>query len=135
MLCEQVDRLGLFQIFVPFEIRGGGADTDDVRAAIAIQVGGGARGSGHAPIVERKARPAFASRVVGAVDVDAASLSTKAGDDLVGAIAVEVGGHDGVAIDQSGIDHFALPTAVLLAVYHDLVSMPRLDRGKETRFS
>ena len=84
------------------------------------------------PLSEVAACPVLGGGVV-AVEVDAARLAAEAGDDFVHAIAVEVGDLDGVAVDQGGVDDFALPLRAVLGVDRDLVAVPGLDGGQKSR--
>ena len=88
---------GAGRVFVP--LQAGGIDAGDVGAAVFVEVHDGARGGAHAAFIEIAARPVFGGGVV-AVEIDAARLAAEAGDDFVRAVAVEVGGLDGVAVTR-----------------------------------
>src|SRR5471030_3342091 len=100
----------------------------DVRAAVGVEIGDNAGGRAHTAVVESLAGPFAAGRVI---DVHAAVAAAEAGDDFVQAVAVEVGGDDGVAVGQGAIDHLPLPLRVGLPVDRDRVAVPGLDGGQE----
>src|SRR5262245_43858363 len=114
------------------------ADGDDVRAAVAVELGDREVFDRDAALVEELARPLRAEGLGRAVDADAAALSAAllaaADDQLVGAVAVEVGGRDGVAPLELVVDDVAVPHRALLlrlGVDDDLEAVPRLDGGDE----
>src|ERR1019366_2334362 len=86
----------------------------------------------HAALIQIAARPALGRGVV-AVYIDAARMPTEAGDDFVHAIAVEVGGLDGVAVIEAAIDYFAFPLRAALGVDRDLVAVPGFDGRQKSR--
>src|SRR5471030_386435 len=100
----------------------------DVRAAVGVDIGDNAGGRAHTAVAESLAGPFAAGRVI---DVHAAVAAAEAGDYFVQAVAVEVGGDDGVAIGQGAIDHLPLPFRVGLLVDRHLVAVPGLDGGQE----
>src|SRR5471030_538933 len=100
----------------------------DVRAAVGVEIGDNAGGRAHTAVVESLASPFAAGRVI---DVHAAGAAAEAGDDFVQAVAVEVGGDDGVAVGQGAIDHLPFPLRVGLLVDRDLVAVPGLDGRQE----
>src|SRR5262249_43681683 len=78
--------------------------------------------------------PAIPLRPIRVINVDAAYLAAKPGDDLVRAVAIQVRSEDGVALVQRVVDHLPLPFALLvLAVNRNQVSVPRLDRRQKPR--
>ena len=93
-------------VFVP--LQAGGIDAGDVGTAVFIEVDDDAGGGTHAALIEIAARPVFGGWVV-AVEIDAARLAAEAGDDLVCAVAIEVGSLYGVAVGERGIDDLAVP--------------------------
>src|ERR1022692_4987453 len=117
-------------VFVPLEA--GRIDAGDVGTAILVEVHHSACRGAHAAVVQRAARPVPGCGVV-AVEIDASRLSAEAGDDFVHAIAVEVGGLDGVAIIEAGVDDFALPLRAVLSIDRDLIAVPGLDGGQKPR--
>ena len=68
----------------------------------------------------------------GGTALAAALAAAAAGDDLVLAVAVDVGGENGVAVDQRVVDHLADPGAFFLAIDSDLIAVPGFDGGEET---
>src|SRR5205085_11099697 len=65
-------------------------------------------------------------------DINAAALPPEPGDHLVHTIAVQVGGLNGMAVNQSGVDDLAVPKIGAPAVYHHLGTVPGFNRSQET---
>src|SRR5206468_5812846 len=121
-------------IFKPYDVVRPAADGDEVGRAVAVEVAAaevlGGRGG-----VEDGAGPGAAVEVVGQ---DARAGAAVAGEDLVGAVAVDVGDPEGVAVAQGVVDD--RPRAERLPartggpvgpVNGDLCAVPGLDRGEE----
>src|SRR5262249_53977015 len=117
------------------------ADGDEVGPAVAVEVGDGQvfhRYPARIDVVALPLGPPFVQRLV---DADAAALAdflaqvvAHADDQLVVAVAVEVGAPAGVAPFQLIVDDVPLPLLARrrrLGVDDDLVAVPRLDGGDE----
>src|SRR6476646_2402957 len=116
-------------VFVP--LQAGRIDAGDVGAAVFVEVDYGACGGAHTAIVQVAACPSLGGGVE-AVEIDAARLAAEAGDDFVHAVAVEVGGLDGVAVNQGGVDDFALPLRAALGVDGDLIAVSGFDGNQKS---
>ena len=84
------------QVFVPLQIGCGGSDAGDIEASVAVEVADGAPCAGHAAVVKKALGPMLA---VEAIEVDAGSFTTIAGDDDVFAIRIQIGGEQCVGVD------------------------------------
>ena len=137
-------RLVLFlDAFIPVnaDVAGLSADGDDVRAAVAIEIGDGQRFHGHAAVFDNVPGPARAFVIERLVDADAAPLPRlvaeivpDADDDFGVGAAVHVSTFDGVSPLEAIIDHVAVPQLRLvlrLRVNDNLMSMPGLNSGKD----
>src|SRR5437660_2586573 len=119
------------------------ADGDDVDAPVAVEIGAHQVLHRHAAVVDDLAAPFRALVVRRLVDAHAAArgefvallrLVAHADDQLVIAVAVEVGAEDGVAPAQLFVDDMAVPHRALrgrFGVDDDLVAVPGLDGGDE----
>ena len=107
-----------------------GIDAGDVGAAVSVQVGDGASGGAHAPFVEIGTGPALGGAIVG-IQIDGVRLTSETGDNLVVAVAVEIGGLDSVSVKQRIVDYVARPRGVFHGVDSSLVAVPGFDGGEE----
>src|SRR5262249_31284858 len=110
---------------------------------VAVEVGGRQVLHRHAPLVDQVPLPLAGLRVHRAVDAHAAALArlvaqvvADADDQLVAAVAVEVGAPDGVAPAQALVQDVPVPGARRRPAFRrrvddHLVAVPRLDRGDE----
>ena len=76
-------------------------------------------------VVQHRFGPVRAFGVLRVVHVHA--FAAIAGDHFVRAVAVQIGGENGVAVGQRIVDHVPLPHAAAFPVDGDLVAVPRLD--------
>src|SRR5437868_13838226 len=118
------------------------ADRDDVEPAVAVEVGDGEILDRHTAVLEDVLAPLRAFVINGLVDPDAAALSRlltsvvpNTDDQLVAAIAVQIGAPDCVPPAQRFIHNVPVPERLLGIVRRriddDLVAVPRLDGGDE----
>jgi len=120
------------EVFVPLQIAGGGADADDIRAAIAVDIGFHASGACHTAIVDELVLPIFALVVLCIEDVNAFSFAAIAGNDVIKTIAVEIAHDDFVALGKIGEDYFSAPGFGTIARIDDhFIAMPWLNGSKE----
>ena len=77
-------------------------------------------------LVQNVLRPPRAGGILGVIDVHAVALAAISGDHFVAAVAIQVGGLDGVAVHQRTIDHHTLPGSATAAVDSHLVAVPGL---------
>src|SRR5262245_2315991 len=93
-------------------------DGDDVRLAVAVQIGHGLVLDRDPAILDNVSSPYFAHAVRGLVDADSAFLGkrialagviTNADDQLVLAVAVEVGAPDGMTPAEVVVNHLSVP--------------------------
>ena len=120
------------EVFVPLQIAGGGADADDIQAAIAIDIGFHASGACHAAIVNELVVPVLTLVVLCVEDVNAFSFAAIAGDDVVKTVPVEIADDDFMAFGKIGEDHFSVPAFRTIARIDDhFIPMPWLNGSKE----
>src|SRR6185437_7125661 len=105
------------------------ADADNIVAAIFFQIRYSAASGGNRPPIQNLAAP-FPR--IPAVDIDAVRLPAESGYDFVAAIAIQIDAFDCVRIQQRVVNHFAIPHSPAIPINHDLVPMPRLNRGQKT---
>src|ERR1022692_1316388 len=117
------------QVLVPLQISGRRTDARDIRAPVAVQVRDGA-GCGRDAVVQHHLCPLDAFGILRVVDVHAFAAIT--GDHFVGAIAVQIGGENRVAIGERIVDDLARPRAGAFLVDRHLIAVPRLDGGQIT---
>ena len=87
---------------IPDHVVGGAADGDDVGRAVAVEVAP-AQVLGGDVAVEHGADP-LAAGPIEVVHRDAMILAAVAGEDLVVAVAIDVGHPEGVAVGQGRVD-------------------------------
>ena len=121
------------QVLIPGNIPRRGADGDEVRPPVAVDVAHGQTGCGHVG-VERLALP-LCTRAVGCmVDVQAGSLPTIARRNLVVPVPVEVSDRERMTIVKTVVDSLAAPELAgpSLEIDDDLLPMPGFDGGDES---
>src|ERR1700733_15471851 len=98
---------------------------------VRVEIDSGAGPGGHGSRVEDLALP-VAGFIVGAgVDQDLIRLASHADYDLVASAVVQIGGQDGVSVEERIVDHFAAPLAAMVGIDDDFIAVPGLDGGEE----
>ena len=129
--CKISELVIFAYVFVELQVMGGCSNAGYIRFTVAGEIANNAISGGDSPVVQHCILPLLCPQVGRLIRREPAAFAAEPANDLIAVVAVEVSHREGVAVVHLVIEHEPLPRLSFLKIDHQLISMPRLNRGQK----